>query len=90
MTVGGTNILDMAADEVYTSYDFAAPISELGAIKENFRKAKEINYFLDSFDLTETVPCMTDFEIPENCFAKIREDKVNNCKWMFLKEFQYL
>ncbi len=87
MTVGGTNILDMAADEVYTSYDFAAPISELGAIKENFRKAKEINYFLDSFDLTETVPCMTDFEIPENCFAKIREDKVNNCKWMFLRNF---
>lgn len=87
MTVGGTNILDMAADEVYTSYDFAAPISELGAIKENFRKAKEINYFLDSFDLTETVPCMTDFEIPENCFAKVRQDKINNCKWMFLRNF---
>ena len=87
MTVGGTNILDTAADEVYTSYDFAAPISELGAIKENFRKAKEINYFLDSFNLCETEPVDADFEIPENCFAKVRKDKINNCKWMFLRNF---
>ena len=90
MTVGGTNILDMAADEVYTSYDFAAPISELGAIKENFRKAKEINYFLDAFDLTETEPDITaleGIEIPENCFAKVRDDKISNCKWMFLRNF---
>jgi len=87
MTAGGTNILDMAADEVYTSYDFAAPISELGAIKENFRKAKEINYFLDSFDLTETEPLTFDFEVPENCFAKVRADKINNCKWKFLRNF---
>ncbi len=95
MTVGGTNILDMAADEVYTSYDFAAPISELGAIKENFRKAKEINYFLDAFDLCETEP-VTDFaaagfeesfETPENCFVKIRADKKNGCNWHFYRNF---
>ncbi len=40
MAVGGTNILDMASDEVYTSYDFAAPISEFGEIRDNFKRQK--------------------------------------------------
>jgi len=85
MAIGGTNILDMASDEVYTSYDFAAPISELGAIRDNFKKAKEINYFLESFDLTVTDAVLADFEVPDNCFVKIRSDKINNCKWHFYR-----
>lgn len=87
MAVGGTNILDMASNEVYTSYDFAAPISELGIIHENFHKAKEINYFLEGFDLTQTEPYEINFEIPENCYAKMRKDLVNNCKWLFIRNF---
>ncbi len=94
MAAGGTNILDMAADEVYTSYDFAAPISEFGAIRDNFKKAKEINYFLDAFNLCETEPVDlasgAGFEVCENCFAKIREDKINSCKWEFLRNLNHL
>ncbi len=90
MAAGGTNILDLAADEVYTSYDFAAPISEFGAIRDNFKKAKEINYFLDGFNLCETESVDVDFEVPENCFAKIRQDNINNCKWRFLRNLNRL
>ncbi len=90
MAAGGTNILDMASDEVYTSYDFAAPISEFGAIRDNFKKAKEINYFLDSFNLCETEACNIDFEVPENCFAKVRTDKINNCGWKFLRNLNHI
>lgn len=85
MAVGGTNILDMAADEVYTSYDFAAPISEFGEVRDNFKKAKAINYFLESFDLTVTEPLSAEFEIPANCFAKLRKDNINGCIWAFLR-----
>lgn len=85
MAIGGTNILDMAADEVYTSYDFASPISEFGAIRDNFKKAKEINYFLESFDITTTEPVSSNVEIPENCFYKLRTDNINGCSWRFLR-----
>ena len=87
MCAGGTNILDMSSDEVYTSYDFASPISELGIIKDNFKKVKEINYFLDAFDLTMSEPKEADFEIPQNCYAKVRHDIINNCDWLFLRNF---
>ena len=87
MCAGGTNILDTSCDEVYTSYDFASPISELGVIKENFAKAKEINYFLDAFNLSQTEAREVGFEIGQNCYAKIRQDLINNCDWMFLRNF---
>lgn len=87
MCTGGTNILDTSSDEVYTSYDFAAPISELGIIKENFEKAKEINYFLDAFNLAQTEAKEVDFDIPDNCYAKVRHDIINNCDWLFLRNF---
>ena len=89
MCAGGTNISNMASDEVYTSYDFAAPISEFGEIRENFEKAKEINYFLDSFDLTQTENRDIDFIVPENCFAKKRYDFINNCEWLFLRNLNF-
>lgn len=85
MAVGGTNILDMAADEVYTSYDFAAPISEFGEIRDNFKKAKAINYFLESFDLTVTEPISSEIEVPADCFVKLRKDKINGCVWRFFR-----
>jgi len=89
VAIGGTNILDMAADEVYTSYDFAAPISEFGEIRDNFRKAKEINYFLDSFDLTETENLPHGLDLPQNCFAKIRRDNINHCTWRFFRNLNH-
>ena len=84
MAAGGTNWDDLACDEVYTSYEFAAPIDEFGLMQENFYKAKEINYFLDSFDFTNTEP--KDFSLnQENVYVKLRHDNNNNCDWLFVR-----
>ena len=84
MAVGGTNWDDLACDEVYTSYEFTAPIDEFGVFQPNFYKAKEINYFLDSFDLTCTEPKDFDF-YQENIYTKLRHDLNNNCDWLFIR-----
>ena len=84
MTVGGTNWGDLACDEVYTSYEFSAPIDEFGVMQSNYFKAKEINYFLDSFDFTRTEPKNFDF-CQENIYAKMRHDLNNNCDWLFVR-----
>ncbi len=84
LTVGGTNWGDLACDEVYTSYEFTAPIDEFGVPQSNFHKAKEINYFLESFDLTCTDPIDFDF-YQENIYAKMRHDNTNNCDWLFIR-----
>ena len=84
MIAGGTNWGNLASDEVYTSYEFAAPIDEFGVPQSNFFKAKEINYFLDSFDLTKTEPKDYDFQ-QENIYAKMRHDLTNDCDWLFIR-----
>ncbi len=84
MAVGGTNWADLACDEVYTSYEFAAPIDEFGVMQSNFFKSKELNYFLDSFDFTKTEPKDFDF-FQENIYAKLRADLTNDCDWLFLR-----
>ena len=84
MTVGGTNWDDLACDEVYTSYEFCAPIDEFGVMQSNFFKAKGINYFLDAFDLTQTE--LKDFNFSqENIYAKVRHDINNDCDWLFIR-----
>ena len=84
MIAGGTNWADLACDEVYTSYEFCAPIDEFGVPQANYFKAKELNYFLDSFDLTCTEPKDFDFS-QENIYAKVRHDNTNNCDWLFIR-----
>ena len=84
LAVGGTNWDDLACDEVYTSYEFTAPIDEFGVPQSNFRKTKEFNYFLDSFDFTCTEPKSFDF-CQENIYAKIRHDLTNDCDWLFVR-----
>lgn len=84
MAVGGTNWEDLACDEVYTSYEFTAPIDEFGIPQKNFYKAKEINYFIDSFDFTCTEPKNFDF-CQENIYSKLRHDNINDCDWLFLR-----
>ena len=84
LAVGGTNWGDLACDEVYTSYEFTAPIDEFGVLQSNFYKAKEINYFLDSFDLTCTEPKDYDFS-KENIYSKLRHDLTNDCDWLFIR-----
>ncbi|MBR6126573.1 beta-galactosidase [bacterium] len=84
LAVGGTNWADLACDEVYTSYEFTAPIDEFGVIQSNFYKAKELNYFVDSFEFTKTEPKDFDF-YQENIYAKMRHDLINDCDWLFLR-----
>lgn len=84
MTVGGTNWDDLACDEVYTSYEFTAPIDEFGVMQSNYFKAKELNYFVDSFSFTCTEPKDFNFN-QENIYAKLRHDNENNCDWLFLR-----
>lgn len=84
MAVGGTSWDDLACDEVYTSYEFTAPIDEFGIPQSNFFKAKEINYFLDSFDFTNTESVPFEFS-QENIYTKLRHDNINNCDWLFIR-----
>ncbi|MBE7704000.1 MAG: hypothetical protein E7Z89_08125 [Cyanobacteria bacterium SIG28] len=84
MAVGGTNWGDLACDEVYTSYEFAAPIDEFGVPQKPYFKSKELNYFLESFDLTQTEPKDIDF-YQENIYLKVRHDLINNCDWLFVR-----
>ncbi len=84
MAAGGTNWADLACDEVYTSYEFCAPIDEFGIMQNNYFKAKEINYFLESFDFTQTEAKDFDF-YQENIYAKMRHDLTNDCDWLFIR-----
>ena len=84
MAAGGTNWGDLASDEVYTSYEFCAPLDEFGVPQSNYFKAKELNYFLDSFDLTCTEPKDFDF-YQENIYLKVRHDNISNCDWLFIR-----
>ena len=84
MVAGGTNWDDLACDEVYTSYEFCAPLDEFGIPQSNFYKAKELNYFLDSFDFTCTEPKDFDF-YQQNIYTKLRHDIINNCDWLFIR-----
>ena len=86
MGCGGTSWDNLACDEVYTSYEFTAPIDEFGALKPNYFKVKEINYFIDAFGLTDTDAVDFDF-YEENIYAKLRQDNENDCQWLFLRNF---
>ncbi|MEI8377801.1 MAG: beta-galactosidase [bacterium] len=87
MGCGGTSWDDMACDEVYSSYEFAAPIAENGIPQKNYYKAKEINYFLEAFNLAKTEACENPLVIEpnENLFIKTRKDQLNLCNWVFVR-----
>jgi len=86
MCAGGTSWGNIACDEVYTSYDFTAPISEYGVLEDNYFKVKEINYFLKSFGFTNT-ESVDEIAVQdeEGIYSKIRKDNENNCEWLFLR-----
>lgn len=84
MAVGGTSWENLACDEVYTSYDFCSGIDEFGNIQPNFYKSKEINYFLESFGLTNTGE-RENLDLGENIYAVKRKDYENNCEWIFAR-----
>lgn len=84
MAIGGTSWDDLACDEVYTSYDFCSGIDEYGNLQPNFYKAKAINYFLQSFGLTDTNE-RENLDCGENIYAVRRKDYENNCNWLFAR-----
>lgn len=84
MAIGGTSWDDLACDEVYTSYEFTAGLDEYGSLHPNFYKAKAINYFLQSFGLTDTNE-RENLDLGENIYAVRRRDEDNNCNWLFVR-----
>lgn len=84
MAIGGTSWDDLACDEVYTSYEFTAGIDEYGKIQPNFYRAKAINYFLNSFGLTNTDE-RENLDLGENIYAVRRKDYENECNWLFVR-----
>lgn len=84
MATGGTSWDNLACDEVYTSYEFTAGIDDYGDIKPNFYKSKEINYFLNSFGLTNTGDKET-LDYGENTYVVRRKDFENDCSWLFVR-----
>lgn len=91
MGAGGTSWDNLGCDEVYSSYDFGALISEDGSLTENYFKAKEINYFLNSFNFAETENADKTgiIEEQENIFSVVRNDNINRCKWLFVRSLNH-
>ncbi len=89
MGCGGTSWDQIPSSEVYTSYDFAALITEQGLPGESYYKSKEINYFLDAFNLSSTDLIAEGRDVigteAPNVFAKLRQDNLNGCKWIFIR-----
>ncbi len=89
MGCGGTSWNQIPSSEVYTSYDFAALVTEPGIPGESYYKAKEINYFLNAFNLSSTDLIAEGSDIviteTENTFARLRQDNLNGCKWLFIR-----
>lgn len=89
MGVGGISWGTLPCNEVYTSYDFAAPIKEDGTLGENYFAAKRINYFLQSFNLAHTekvdLTGILSDELPQDIFAVLRNDLTNDCSWLFAR-----
>src|SRR5690606_12463115 len=50
--IGGTNWNHIGSTDTYTSYDFSAPISEVGLNTERLLETKSLNTFLASFDMS--------------------------------------
>lgn len=85
MGCGGTSWDKIACDEVYTSYDFASPIDETGIPQDSYYQVKEINYFLQAFNLADTDIINDSIDVHDGIFIKSRQDNINDCKWIFAR-----
>ncbi len=86
--VGGTNWDYIGSTDTYTSYDFAAPISETGIATERLYEAKTINLMLSAFPSlsatkrVENVPNLGGQE----CFYTLRQPlNMSDGRWLFLR-----
>jgi len=90
MAIGGTNWNHLGSTEVYTSYDFAAPISENGLPASHFYTAKAINQFLESFSehWVATSPvkdCPIPLDDPSLFYKARHPEKHPEALWLFFR-----
>jgi beta-galactosidase len=90
MGAGGTNWGHLGSTEVYTSYDFASPITEEGLPTNRFYQARNINNILRSFDLSKTELATNQPEITcDNRDAIVtywsRTNLIDNSRWLFVR-----
>lgn len=90
MGCGGTNWNNLGSTEVYTSYDFASPLTEEGLPTDRFFAARKINLFLESFDLAKTELAENQPEIkplnPASTMVyRTRISLKNNARWLFIR-----
>lgn len=90
MGCGGTNWGNLGSTEVYTSYDFASPITEQGTPTDRFYAARLINNLLQSFDLSQTKLAENQPEIKTvNPSSRIvywtRENLKDGSRWLFIR-----
>jgi hypothetical protein len=90
MAIGGTNWNHLGSTEVYTSYDFAAPISENGLNTERLFAAKSLNQLLESFanqwvatDRLEECPASLEDE--HAFYAARRPKNETQAAWIFFR-----
>ncbi|MEM0951626.1 MAG: beta-galactosidase [Cyanobacteria bacterium P01_H01_bin.74] len=93
--IGGTNWGYTGSIETYTSYDFAAPIAEVGLNTIRLYEAKAINLFLMHFDLTatdETTLAEARIDLADDSvFYSIRKNTTNSQHhWLFLRNLTTL
>ncbi len=91
--IGGTNWGFTGSTATYTSYDFAAPISESGINKESLYETKAVNLFLTCFDLTRTDrsdPSTVSISSPEYLYAVRHHSQKSDLKhqWIFLRNLE--
>ncbi len=93
--IGGTNWDFTGSTATYTSYDFAAPISESGINKESLYETKAINLFLESFDLSQTDkddPASVQVSSPEYLYAVRHQVDASKTslkrQWIFLRNLK--
>lgn len=90
MACGGINWNNLGSTEVYTSYDFASPLSETGIPTDRFYHVKNINYFLESFDLSHTElaenqPDVKSSNPDASIKYRTRTSLRDNSRWLFVR-----
>lgn len=88
--IGGTNWDHIGSAETYTSYDFNAPISETGVLKESYSEAKLLNFMLAHFNLSATESVAPpDAWKEQACFYKLRQSQdEDQSQWLYLRNLE--
>lgn len=86
--IGGTNWEYIGSTDTYTSYDFAAPISETGVVTERLYEAKNINLMLAAFSglaATKRVDPSAFFKAQDGFYSMRQSIESPEEQWLFLR-----